>query len=99
MRHLVEQIEPRAKALGLGEASSGELYQHALAQANRELGRGSGQLAAKNRKLAVRARFFDALSSFQSELHPDAPPQTVLHAIGQTAVSALGVGRSEGRSG
>src|SRR5688572_19056800 len=47
MKHLVEQIEPRAKALGLGEASSGELYQHALAQANRELGRVSGQLAAK----------------------------------------------------
>jgi signal transduction histidine kinase/HD-like signal output (HDOD) protein len=91
MKHLVEQIEPRAKALGLGEASSGELYQHALAQANRELGRVSGQLAAKNRKLAVRARFFDALSSFQAELHPDAPPQTVLHAIGQTAVSVLGV--------
>jgi len=92
MRHLVEQIEPRAKALGLGQASSGELYQHALAQANRELGRVSGQLAAKNRKLAVRARFFDALSNFQSELHADAPPQAVLHAIGQTAVSVLGVG-------
>src|SRR5688500_11884460 len=92
MKHLVEQIEPRAKALGLGQSSSGELYQHALAQANRELGRVSGQLAAKNRKLAVRARFFDALSNFQSELHADASPQAVLHAIGQTAVSVLGVG-------
>lgn len=92
MARLVQEIEPRAQALGLGQATQGELYLHALAQANRELGRVSGQLAAKNRKLTVRARFFDALSSFQSELHPDAPPQTVLHAIGQTAVGVLGVG-------
>ncbi len=91
MARLVEQIEPRAKALGLGEASSGELYQQALAQANRELGRVSGQLAARNRRLSVRAKFFDALSNFQRELHPDAPPHTVLTAIAQTAVGVLGV--------
>ena len=91
MAKLVGVIEPRARALGLGQSSQGELYLHALAQANRELGRVSGQLAAKNRKLTVRARFFDALSSFQSELHADAPPQAVLHAIGQTAVGVLGV--------
>jgi putative nucleotidyltransferase with HDIG domain len=90
MQRLVEAIEPRAAALGLGQSSSGELYQKALAQANRELGRMSGTLAAKNRRLAVRAKFFDALSQFQSELRPDAPPQAVLQAIGQTAVSVLG---------
>lgn len=90
LQKLVDAIEPRAKALGLGQASTGELYQHALAQANRELGRMSGQLAAKNRRLAVRAKFFDALSNFQAELRPDAPPQVVLHAIGQTAVAVLG---------
>jgi putative nucleotidyltransferase with HDIG domain len=90
MQRLVEAIEPRARALGLGQASSGELYQQALAQANRELGRMSGQLAAKNRRLAVRAKFFDALSNFQAELRPDAPPQMVLQAIGQTAVAVLG---------
>ena len=90
LQKLVDAIEPRAKALGLGQASTGELYQQALAQANRELGRMSGQLASKNRRLAVRAKFFDALSNFQSELRPDAPPQVVLHAIGQTAVAVLG---------
>jgi putative nucleotidyltransferase with HDIG domain len=89
LQRLVEAIEPRARALGLGQASTGELYQHALAQANRELGRMSGQLASKNRRLAVRAKFFDALSNFQSELRPDAPPQMVLHAIGQTGVAVL----------
>ncbi|MEZ0264812.1 MAG: HDOD domain-containing protein [Phycisphaerae bacterium] len=90
LQKLVAAIEPRARALGLGQTSSAELYQQALAQANRELGRMSGQLAARNRKLAVRAKFFDALSNFQCELRPDAPPQAVLQAIGQTAAPVLG---------
>lgn len=90
--HLVQHIEPRAQALGLGVASTGELYVAALAQANAELGRVSEQLSAKNRKLSVRAAFFDALSRFQAELRPDAPPQVVLHAIGQTAAGVLRVG-------
>jgi putative nucleotidyltransferase with HDIG domain len=91
MQQLVHHIEPRAQALGLGQTSANELYQQALTRANKELGRVSGQLAAKNRRLAIRAKFFDALSAFQSELRPDAPSQTVLKAIGQTAVEALDV--------
>lgn len=90
-KRLVEEIEPRAKALGLGEASSGELYQQALENANKELGRVSSQLAAKNRRLSVRSRFFDALAQFHTELRPDASPQAVLGAIGQTAASVLDV--------
>jgi len=89
LQNLVAAIEPRALALSLGHASSAELYHQALAQANRELGRMSGQLAARNRKLAVRAKFFDALSQFQCELRPDAPPNMVLQAVGQTAASVL----------
>jgi signal transduction histidine kinase/HD-like signal output (HDOD) protein len=88
---LVGRIESRAKALHLGQASTQELYHQALSRANQELGRVSGQLAAKNRRLAVRAQFFDALSSFQGELRPDASPQVVLRGIGQTAVGVLGV--------
>ncbi len=91
MLQLVEQIEPRAGALGLNESNAGELYRAALSQANKELGRVSGQLASKNRRLAIRAKFFDALSQFQGELRPDAPPQEVLRAIGQTAVDVLDV--------
>jgi signal transduction histidine kinase/HD-like signal output (HDOD) protein len=88
---LVAHIEPRAAALGLGKTSSDEMYRDALGQANKELGRISSQLSAKNRKLLVRAKFFDALSQFQGELRPDAPPQKVLHAIGQTGAEVLGV--------
>ena len=91
LKRLVEQIEPRARALGLGQTSSGELYQQALAQANKELGRISSQLAARNRRLSVRAKFFEALSGFQSGLRPDAAPQVVLQGIAQTAIGVLGV--------
>lgn len=86
---LVGRLEPRCRALGLGEATSDELYRQAITQANRELGRMTDQLATKNRKLAVRAKFFEALSHFHDELRPDAPPATVLFAIAQTATQAL----------
>jgi len=91
MKQLVDRIEIRARALQLGQTSTQELYQQALVRANQELGRVSGQLAARNRRLAVRAQFFDALSAFQGELRPEAAPQAVLRAIGQTAVSVLQV--------
>jgi putative nucleotidyltransferase with HDIG domain len=92
LAQLVEKLEARCVALGLGQASTTELYQQAIVRANQELGHVSNQLAARNRKLAVRAKFFDALSGFQSEMRPDAPPSDVLDAIGQTAVAVLDVG-------
>jgi putative nucleotidyltransferase with HDIG domain len=88
---LMERIEARAQVLHLNQASTKELYQQALARANQELGRVSSQLATKNRRLATRAKFFDALSAFQSGLTPDSTPQAVLQAIGQTAVGVLAV--------
>ncbi|HEX8523272.1 MAG TPA: HDOD domain-containing protein, partial [Tepidisphaeraceae bacterium] len=88
---IVERIEPRAAALGFGQARTAELYQQALERANHELGRVASQLETKNKRLAIRAKFFNDLSEFQAELKADAPPQTVMRAIGQTAVSFLGV--------
>ncbi|HTW95268.1 MAG TPA: HDOD domain-containing protein, partial [Tepidisphaeraceae bacterium] len=88
---LISRIEDRAAILSLNVKGTGELYTQALAKAHQELGRVAGQLAAKNRRLAVRAKFFDALSAFQGEIRPDAPTQTILQAIGQTAVPALEV--------
>lgn len=91
MQHLVAHIEPRAGALGLGQISTDELYLHALTQANKELGRMTTQMTAKNKRLTVRSRYFDALSQFQSELRADAQPQAVLAALGQTAIKVLDV--------
>jgi signal transduction histidine kinase/HD-like signal output (HDOD) protein len=91
LRQLVEHVEPRAQAMGLGKVTSAELYQKALASANRELGHAAGQLEQKNKRLAVRARYFDAMSGFQGELRPDAESATVLRAVAQAAVGVLGV--------
>ncbi|HLL89229.1 MAG TPA: HDOD domain-containing protein [Tepidisphaeraceae bacterium] len=90
MRKLVERIEPRASSLGLGQDTSSELYRQAITRANKELGRVTSQLATRNRKLVIRAKFFDALSRFQGELRPDAPAQAVLKAVGQTALEVVG---------
>jgi putative nucleotidyltransferase with HDIG domain len=89
--NLVAWVEPRAKALGVGDEEQSGLYQAALSRANQELGRVSTQLAQKNKKLAVRAKFFDALSKFHGEMRPDAAPAVVLLAVAQTAQAALDV--------
>lgn len=86
---LVEELESRAKMLGLGSEPAQDLYRQALQQAHRELTRVTDQLFARNRKLSIRSRYFEALSAFQGELRPDAPPTVVLHAIGQTAATVL----------
>src|SRR5439155_23090380 len=89
--NLVDQIQRAASALGIGQPSAGELYQGALTQANKELDRVQSELDLKNRRLAIRAKFFEALAGFEGEMRPDAPPQMALRAIGQTAVSVLDV--------
>jgi HD-like signal output (HDOD) protein/signal transduction histidine kinase len=91
LAQLVEKVELRCAALGLGNVTTTELYQQAIVRANEQIGHVSTQLAARNRKLAARAKFFDALSGFQSEMRPDAPPAEVLDAIGQTAIAVLDV--------
>ena len=92
MQQLVEQIEPRAKALGLGQAEQRRAV---------PAGAGAGEQRARPRQRAARGEEPQARRSarssstrsrgFQGELRPDAPPQTVLHAIGQTAVGVLDV--------
>jgi signal transduction histidine kinase/HD-like signal output (HDOD) protein len=91
LAQLVEQMERVSDALGVGHASTGQIYQGAISQANKELDRVQLELQVKNRRLAIRAKFFEALAGFQGEMRPDAPPQTVLRAIGQTAVGVLDV--------
>jgi signal transduction histidine kinase len=86
---LLDRIESRAAALSLNVPSTAELYQQAMRRANQELGKVSTQLAMKNRRLASRSKFFDALGAFQNQLRPDGAPQAVLKAIGATVVGAL----------
>ena len=89
MANVVNAIEARASALGLGQTEAGEVYRAALQQANRELSRVTDQLSVRNRRLAMRAKYFEAIAAFQSELRPDAPPAVILQAIGHTASGVL----------
>jgi putative nucleotidyltransferase with HDIG domain len=86
---LLQRIEQRAAALNLNVASPGDLYRQAMKRANQELGKVSTQLAMKNRRLAMRSKFFDLLGSFQCELHPEAGVQTVLEAVARSASGVL----------
>ena len=87
---LVGHMEPRATALGLNQATGDELYRSALTRANRELGQIGSQLAAKNRRLATRSKYFDAGQAFGAELRPDSSPADVLRAVAHTAATLLG---------
>ena len=86
---LVAAIESRAKVIGLGTGDAQDLYRQAMQEANRELSRVSDQLASRNRRLGIRAKYFEAIAAFQHELRPDAPPSVVLQAIAQTAAAVL----------
>jgi signal transduction histidine kinase/HD-like signal output (HDOD) protein len=86
---LIAAIESRAKTIGLTTGDKADLYRCALQEANRELSRVSDQLASRNRRLSIRAKYFEAIAAFQTELRPDAPPATVLTAIAQTAAAVL----------
>jgi len=88
---LIDDVERVSIALGVGQISTGALYQAALSRANKTIDRVQLELQVKNQKLALRARFFEALAGFQGEMRPDAPPQTAMRAIGQTAVKVLDV--------
>ena len=89
LTHLVDEIESRCAALGLGESTSGELYRQAIIRANEELGVAQQQLANKSRQVASRKKFFDALADFQSEIRPDSPVSGVMTAIAQSAANVL----------
>ena len=90
---LVARMEPRSAALGLGQTTSGDLYRAALAQANQELARVGGQLAAKAKRVGQRAKFFDVLHQFQADLRPDATAQQALSAVAAAAAAFVGVDR------
>jgi signal transduction histidine kinase/HD-like signal output (HDOD) protein len=87
---IVQRMEPRSAALGLGKTTPESLYRQALDQANRELGRVGGQLAAKSRRLSQKAQFFDVLHQFHADLVADATPQHVLATIAGSAAVMLG---------
>jgi signal transduction histidine kinase/HD-like signal output (HDOD) protein len=91
VEQLMDTVGPRAAALGLTDESGGDLFRTALIRANRELGRVGESLSSKNRTLAARAKFFDALTDADAVRRPGEDEATVLRRIAQTAARVLDV--------
>jgi hypothetical protein len=80
----------RVAALGIGQARPASCIR---ARSRRRTRNSIASTRARDQESPARdrAKFFEALAGFQGEMRPDAPPQTALRAIGQTAVSVLDV--------
>ncbi len=82
---LTEALEVRARAIGLYDVESKQLYLQSIANANAELGRVNQQLAMQNRKLGARSTCFEMMTGFYQRIVPSASPAQLLMEIGNVA--------------
>ncbi len=87
---LTEQLEKKAKAIGLYDVQSRQLYLESIANANAELARMNQAMAVQNRKLSVRSICFDLLTKFYQRIVPAASPAQLLTEIANVAHEFLG---------
>ncbi len=81
-RGLTEALELRARAIGLYDVESKQLYLQSIANANAELGRVNQTLAMQNRKLAMRSTCFEMMTKFYQRIVPAASPAQLLVEVG-----------------
>lgn len=82
---LSEALEARARAIGLYDVESKQLYLQSISNANAELGRANQTLAAQNRKLALRSTCFEMMTRFYQRIVPVASPAQLLVEVGNVA--------------
>ena len=82
---LADALEERARAIGLYDVESRQVYLESIANANAELGRANHQLTTQNRKLSMRSSCFEMLTRFYQDIVPAASPAQLLARIGQVA--------------
>ncbi len=82
---LADALEARARAIGLYDVESRQVYLESIANANAELGRVNHQLSVQNRRLAARSNCFDLLTRFYQRIVPAASPAQLLAEIGNVA--------------
>ncbi|HVT81134.1 MAG TPA: HDOD domain-containing protein [Phycisphaerae bacterium] len=90
---LAEALEARARAIGLYDMESRQVYLEAIANANAELGRLNDQLRVQNRKLTARSNCFELMTRFYQRIVPAATPAQLLTEIGNVAHPFLEAGR------
>ncbi len=82
---LADALQARARAIGLYDVESRQVYLDSIANANAELGRVNQQLAVQNRRLSTRSTCFEMLTRFYQRIVPAASPAQLLAEIGQVA--------------
>ena len=85
MQQLPDLIAERADLLGLEKTSSKELFAEALGKANAELARVNTSLSDTNRQLQSRARCFDALHCFNSQVGSEPTHEELARAAADAA--------------
>jgi len=82
---LADALEARARAIGLYDVESRQVYLESIANANAELGRVNHQLAIQNRRLSARSNCFEMMTRFYQRIVPAASPAQLLTEIGTVA--------------
>lgn len=75
---LTDSLEKKARAIGLYDVESRQLYLESIANANAELGRVNQTLTMQNRKLALRSQCFELMTKFYQQIVPAATPAQLL---------------------
>jgi HD-like signal output (HDOD) protein/signal transduction histidine kinase len=90
---LTEQLEKKAKAIGLYDVQTRQLYLESIANANAELARVNQAMTVQNRKLSARSTCFELLTKFYQRIVPAASPAQLLAEIAHVAHDFLGAQR------
>lgn len=91
VEELPQQVEQRARLLGLGQMTSESLYRSALARANGELGRLYEQLHNRAASLDTQANAFKLLRDFGAQLNGEMTVSGLCQLLASTWTKALGV--------
>jgi putative nucleotidyltransferase with HDIG domain len=86
---LAGALEQRARAIGLYDVDSRQLYLESIANANLELGRLNHQYRVQNQLLTTRSKCFEMLTRFYQRIVPAASPAQLLAEIAQVAHPVL----------
>lgn len=86
------ELETRARALGLDDTPSQELFLQSIQQANEVLGRLNGMLDRRSRAASRQAQILEAINEFHRHATPGRTVQDVLNAVATSARSVFGEG-------
>jgi len=89
---LHEDLDERAKALGLGDVPTRAVFLQSIQRANEELGRVNQQLERRTRLTQQQTRALEAITAFHGAAVPGRSAADVLDAVVDSARTTLGEG-------